>query len=206
MERNLIKLFNKDNLRRLRKLFPIPVVFVIIIIVVFIVLCICDKSKQFDYGAFLIGAGSLSFFIYQIQDQKKFSNRIADLQYCQMMEAKLIAILYSPKTDENYSNDSVYSVVTIEYLKFHLMRGCGFYVTTQTQGFLGRDKNVEDINRIAARIIIPFAKTDPEWRKTIKEHYLQQYNQMLENIKTEAIKEYYKNSNFQKILSTLNLH
>ncbi len=62
---------------------------------------------SFDIAAAVVGFLTLGLFWMQLRDQKALSNRLADLQYCKMMEERLIAILYHKQS----ANDTIHSAV-----------------------------------------------------------------------------------------------
>lgn len=133
-------------------------------------------SFDFDIAAAIVGLLTLALFWKQLQDQKSLSTRLADLQYCKMMEEKLIAILYQKQSN----SDTIHSAANVDFYKFHFLRG---YIHTSNDG----------PNRSFQKI------TDYNFDLKIKEEYIKLYKNMNDVIKTDDLKNHYKESRFREV-------
>lgn len=161
----------KPHLKKINPYFIIVLQFIIILIII--------KSKtnfSFDIAALLVGFATLRIIWQQFKDQKELSKRLADLQFCKIVEERLLAIVYQDIKIYETSN----SVPTIDYYKFYFLRG------------------LISITRDAYNTNIPNI-FEYEFTKNTKQEYVTTYSNLLESIKTPDIKKYYQNSQFQKV-------
>ncbi len=131
---------------------------------------------SFDIAAAVVGFLTLGLFWMQLRDQKALSNRLADLQYCKMMEERLIAILYQKQS----ANDTIHSAANGDFYKFHFFRG---FINT---GNSGPDRSFQKIS-------------DCKFDQKIKEEYVRLYKSMIDVIKTDDLKNHYKESRFEEV-------
>ena len=88
-----------------------------------------------DILAGVVGLGTALMLFWQIREQSKFSQRIADLEYIKLMEPKLLGIVYDDANLRNYRGyysiqfgsehfqEALNSAVTADWYKFHFLGG-----------------------------------------------------------------------------------
>jgi hypothetical protein len=172
------------------------------------------ENSNFEFEAVFVGIATLILFRKQMKDQQALSNRIADLQYCKMMEEKLLGIVYAVRSssiDKNGHIFTVHSAQDFDFIKFHFARGFllrGF----ATQNDIATENNFSSISeyfeQTAKSLCESFVRDNytqeqkqkliPHLTKSIKQ-YCENYSQMIASIKTKEIKEYYEDSRFQEV-------
>jgi len=101
------------------------------------------------------------------------------------MEDRLLGIVYGNEFFHEFDP----TVPTVEWYKFNFIRG---YISRISVGRTDRARQHRSI----------FELNNEFWKNFSKENqtlYNNTYNSMIQNIKTEDIQEYYKNSNFGKL-------
>jgi hypothetical protein len=141
-------------------------------------------SFSFDIAAFIVGAATLLMFWKQLNDQAKLSTRIADLQYCKMVEDKLLAVLY----EKIEMRETLHSAPTSDLYKFHFLRGFIFPSRDNLQNQSTHFLNILEYN----------------FNKESQKKFIEIYQNLMMEIKTEDLKKYYKNSQFQHLLDCFN--
>jgi hypothetical protein len=147
-----------------------------------------------DIGATLVGIITIVIIGRQMRDQRKLNQRIADMQYAKLMEDKLLAIVYSGKYNAGHK-ETIHSAPSMEWYKFHFMQG--FIVENK-----GPDREMVSIFGIDDGQNVHrngYTFNQIYFKEPLRGDYLNTYNSMIQNIKTEDIQEYYKNSNFGKL-------